>query len=279
MIKMNGSYLKIILAAIIWGSSGVFIKFLNLHPFVITFFRVAVPVLLIGVFTNWKNLRIIRLTSGLLVFASFLNVIRLVFYFIGFLNAPIGNAVIILYTWPIFAVLLSRLYLFEPLPLKNILLLVLAFSGIVLIHIDKQISFDNDEFIGTMAMLLSSVFYAITVVIFKKESPAYSNWSIVFHQNFIGALVFTVIFLFYPEKPPLDLSLVAFLYAILVGVIGFGLFFSALKEIKASNASLVAYIEVISAVIFGIVFFNETLSWNVIGGGILIIGSSMLLKK
>ncbi|MFP4605037.1 MAG: DMT family transporter, partial [Bacteroidales bacterium] len=180
MLKINPSYLKIILAAVIWGSSGVFIKYLNLHPFVITFFRVGIPVLFIGVFTNWKDLRIIRLTSRLLILASFLNVIRLVFYFIGFLNAPIGNAIIILYTWPIFAVLLSRLYLVEPLPLRNLLLLFLAFSGIVLVHLDKEISLSNEEFAGTMSMLVSSLFYAITVVIFKKESPSHSNWSIVF---------------------------------------------------------------------------------------------------
>lgn len=279
MMKINPSYLKVVLAAIIWGSSGVFIKYLNLHPFVITFFRVGVPVLFIGVFTNWKDLRILRFTSRLLIIASFLNVIRLVFYFIGFLNAPIGNAIIILYTWPIFAVLFSRLYLLEPLPLRNLLLLFLAFSGIVLVHLDKEISLSNDEFVGTMSMLVSSLFYAITVVIFKKESPAHSNWSIVFHQNFVGALIFAMVFLFFPEKPDWDMSLIAILYAFLVGVIGFGLFFSALKEVKASNASLMAYIEVVSAVIFGIIFFNEALTWNVIAGGILIIGSSTLLRK
>jgi drug/metabolite transporter (DMT)-like permease len=279
MLKYNAPYLKIILAAIIWGSSGAFIKYLDLHPFVLTFYRVAVPVVLIGMFTRWKDVRSIRVSSRVLIIASFLNVIRLVFYFIGFLNAPIGNAVIILYTWPVFAVLLSRFYLYEPLPLKNIVLLAIAMTGIVFIHLDKQISFDNEVFVGTMAMLLSAFVYAVTVILYKKESPKYSNWSIVFHQNFIGAVVFTVVFLFFPENPGLEKNVMAIIYGFLVGVIGYGLFFSALKEIKASSASFIAYIEVISAVLFGIYLFNETLTWNVITGGALIIGASILLKK
>ena len=279
MVKQNAPYLKIILAALIWGSSGAFIKYVDLHPVVLTFFRVAVPVLLIGLFTNWKDVKTISLGSRILIIASSLNVIRLILYFIGFLNAPIGNAVIILYTWPVFAVLLSRFYLYEPLPVKNILLLIVAMTGIVFIHLDKRISFDNEVFIGTTAMLLSAFVYAVTVVLYKKESPKYSNWSIVFHQNFIGAVVFTVIFLFFPEKPNLEENMIAVLYAFLVGVIGYGLFFSALKEIKASTASVMAYIEVISAVLFGVYLFNETLTWNVVIGGLLIIGTSFLLKK
>ncbi len=279
MVKLNPSYLKILLAAVIWGSSGVFIKYLDLHPFVLSFFRVVVPVILVGVFTRFKDLKTLKIASRVLIIASFLNVIRLVFYFIGFLNAPIGNAVIILYTWPLFAVLLSRVYLFEPLPLKNILLLVFAFAGIIFIHLDKEISFNNEVFVGTMAMLLSSLIYAVTVVMFKREAPRYSNWSIVFHQNFIGAVVFTIVFIVFPEKPELDKSIIAVVYALLVGLVGYGLFFSALKNIKASTASFMAYIEVISAIIFGIYLFNETLTWNVLLGGLMIIGSSILLKK
>jgi drug/metabolite transporter (DMT)-like permease len=234
---------------------------------------------MVGVFTRFKDLKSLKITSRVLIIASFLNVIRLFFYFVGFLNAPIGNAVIILYTWPLFAVLLSRFFLFEPLPLKNILLLVVAFTGIIFIQLDKRISFDNEVFVGTMAMLLSSLVYAVTVILFKKEAPRYSNWSIVFHQNFIGAVVFTLVFIVFPEKPVLEKSVVSVVYALLVGLIGYGLFFSALKKIKASTASFMAYIEVISAVIFGIYLFNETLTWNVITGGVMIIGSSILLKK
>ena len=279
MVKFNTSYLKILLAAIIWGSSGAFIKYIDLHPYLITFFRTAVPVVLIGSFSNWKDLRTIFTASRLMFFASLLNAVRLIFYFIGFTYAPIGNAVIILYTWPVFALVLSRIYLKEPLPPKNIVLLIISMIGIGFIYIDKEIAFDNEVFLGMLAMLFSSFIYALTVIIFKKESPNFSNWSIVFHQNFVGAVLFTIIFITFPEKPDTTQSLVSVVYAVLIGIAGYGLFFSALRKIKASSASFIAYIEVVSGIMFGVFLFNETLTWNVILGGLLIIGSSILLKK
>ena len=43
-------YLEVILAAVIWGSSGVFVKLINLNPFVISFFRTAIPMLVLSVY-------------------------------------------------------------------------------------------------------------------------------------------------------------------------------------------------------------------------------------
>ncbi|MCK5062697.1 MAG: EamA family transporter, partial [Candidatus Aenigmarchaeota archaeon] len=64
-----------------------------------------------------------------------------------------------------------------------------------------------------------------------------------------------------------------------IGIVGFILFFSALKKINASTASHLTYVEVISAAIFGIVLFGELLTWNVLLGGILIIASTYFLKR
>ena len=46
----NYPYLEVIIAAIIWGSTGVFVKFLALPPTTITFFRLAIPTLCLFIF-------------------------------------------------------------------------------------------------------------------------------------------------------------------------------------------------------------------------------------
>jgi len=271
--------LKIVLAAIIWGSSGAFIKYLDLSPGLISFFRVALPVIFFGIWFLFKREKVFGNGIKILLIASLINAVRLFFYFIGFLNAPIGNAVIILYTYPVLAVLFSRFFLKEPLPYFNMFLLVVAMVGVVLVFSDKPIHFGNQVFLGMTAMLFSAALNAAMVVIFKHQSTKFSSPQIVFFQNFVGAICFLPFLFTGLDQLTLHKFSVASIYAVLVGVIGFWLFFHALKKIFASTASFLSYIEVVSGILFGVFLFNEVLTWNEIMGGTMIIGASVLLRK
>ncbi|MBS3807276.1 MAG: EamA family transporter [Bacteroidales bacterium] len=277
--KVDTNYLKIVIAAIIWGSSGAFVKYLGLPAPLISFFRLGLPTLFLGIYFLARRQPVFRNNMRLLLIASVINAVRLLFYFIGFLNAPIGNAIMILYTWPVFAVIFSHIFLKEPLPGLNKLLLVVALAGIVLIYSDKPVGLDNDVFWGMSAMLLSALLYSSTVIIFKKESLKYDHLQIVFFQNLVGAVLFLPFFVLGFDALTLHKASVASLYAFAVGIVGFGLFFFSLRRIPASNASFLAYIEVPSAVLFGVFLFHETLTWNEIVGGVMIIGASVMLKK
>ena len=277
--RFNPEYFKIVVAAIIWGSSGAFVKYLDLPSQVLSFIRLSVPTLVLGIYFIIRKEPLFRNNVRLLLIASVINAIRLFFFFIGFLNAPIGNAVIMLYSWPVFAAIFSNLFLKEPLPRLNKILLAVAMLGIVLIYSGKRIDLNNQVFLGMSAMLLSAALYSTTVIIFKKESVRYTKLQIVFFQNLVGAFLFLPFFLLDLDALTLHKSWVASGYAFLIGIVGFGLFFSSLQKVKASTASFLAYIEVISAILFGVLLFSETLTWNVIVGGFLIIGSSVILKK
>jgi len=277
--KINPEYFKIVVAAIIWGSSGAFVKYLNLPSPVLSFYRLGIPTLVLGIYFVIRKEPLFRNNVRLLLIASVINAVRLFFFFIGFLNAPIGNAVIMLYSWPVFAAIFSNLFLKESLPRLNKILLAVAMLGIVLIYSGKRIDLNNQVFLGMSAMLLSAALYSTTVIIFKKESVRYTKLQIVFFQNLVGAFLFLPFFLLDLDALTLHKSWVASGYAFLIGIVGFGLFFSSLRKVKASTASFLAYIEVISAILFGVFLFSETLTWNVIVGGMLIIGSSIILKK
>lgn len=271
-------YLEVIIAAIIWGSTGVFVKYLNLPPTTLTFFRMAVPAVFLSMFFSIKKIKF-NLNNKLMLFASSLNAFRMFFYFLGFTLTSIGNAVIMLYTWPIFATIFSLLFLKEKVKLRNLVLLAMAFVGIIIIYSNKELSFVNKDFIGMSAMLISAAIYAITIVIFKKESNKYSKFETIFYQNLVGAFIFLPFLFINQPFPTVTQSSVAITYAILIGLIAFSLFFSALKKIKASTASFLSYVEVISAMLFGIFLFNEVITLNLIIGGFLIITSTLLLKK
>src|SRR3989344_4813190 len=272
-------YLEAIVAAVIWGSSGIFIKYIDLPPTTVTFFRLAVPTLILFIFLTVKKIKLFHGNNKLILLASTLNAGRIFLYSVGFTFASIGNAVIILYTWPIFVTVFSMLFLKEQVKKRTFLLLFIALIGTIFIYLNKEFSFSDNNFIGITAMFISAAIYALTVIIFKKESEKYSKYETIFYQNLIGSIILIPFIFINKPLPSLPQTSLGILYGILIGIIGFLFFFSALKKIKASTVSFLSYIEVPSAIILSIIFFQESLTWNMVVGGLLIFLATILIKK
>jgi len=272
-------YLQVLLAILILGSTGVFIKVLEFPPATLSFFRTAVPASLLFLYFRIKKVNLFRYPSGLMLVGSGLNAIRIFLFIFGFTYTSISNAVLILNAWPVFANLFSIIFLGEKVPRRNLLLLLLPLSGILLLFVDQPVSLQNQDFIGMSAMVLSAVIYSLTIIIFKRESTKYSGYETTFFQNLIGGFIFLP-FLWHQEAQySVEQVSLGIVYAFLIGLVAFSLYFSALRQIKASTISFMSYLEVVVATSFGVFLFDETLSWNVIAGGSLIIISTIMLKK
>jgi drug/metabolite transporter (DMT)-like permease len=272
-------YTEVLLAILIMGSSGAFIKWLALPPLLLSFFRLAVPAVLLFGYFSLRRVNLFRYPVRLMLIGSVLNAARIFLFINSYSYTSIANAVIILYTWPVFATLLSMVFLKEPVPRRNLFLLLLPILGILLMFINQPFSTENDDFIGMSSMLLSAMIYSSTIIIFKKESHKYSGFETVFFQNLAGGFIFLPFFLDGGMEIGWTRAASVFAFAVMVGVVAFGLFFSALKKIRASTISFLTYLEVLVATSFGVILFDEILSWNIIAGGSLIIISTLLLKK
>lgn len=273
-------HLEVIIAATIWGTHGVFVKSLDLPTTTISFFRVAIPTLVLLGYFKAKKINFIDVDNkSLMLFASFVFAIKTLLTVLGFQLAPISTVILVGYTWPIFATLFSKIILKERLATQNIYLLLIAFIGIIFIFFKQTISFENLEFLGLLFILIAAILHAIVIVIFKKESDNNSKYTTIFYQNFIGFLIFLPFLFINKPLPGLIQAGIGISYGAVIGLLGFLFFFSALKKINASTASHLAYFEVIIAVLFGILLFHETLAWNTIFGGLLVLISIYFLKK
>ncbi|MBW2367945.1 MAG: EamA family transporter [Deltaproteobacteria bacterium] len=276
-MKFN-PYIEIILATVLWGTGGVFVKFLSLHPVTLSAFRLAFPALclalLITVRKGWG-----KQDKRMLLLASVLHGARMPFYFMGYMYTTLSNAIIILYSWPIFATLFSALILKETIAKRNLIFLGVAFAGIIIVFSNQELSFTNRDFIGMSSMLLVAIVYAVTVIIFKSESGKFSHYEAVFYQNLVGAVVFLPLMFIMVPLPSIKQTVIALIYASLTGIFAFSLFFSALRRIKASTASIFTYNEVLTTCVFGIIIFKEKLTLPILVGGSMILLSTLLLKR
>lgn len=278
-MKLN-PYLAVILGATFGATSGVFIKLLQLPPTTMTFFRVFVPTVIVLFYILFvKKTKIVRGNWKLMLGASTLNAIRMLLYFVAYLYTTLGNAVIMLQTWPIFAAIFGIFFLNEKARTRTFCLIGLAFVGVIIMSLNKEISFANKEFFGMIVMMISGMIYAITAIIFKKELTNYSKTETIFYQNVVGAALFLPFIFINTPTPTIGQGSVATVYGFLVGVIAFSLFFYGMKKLPMSHYSLFSYWEVIATVIFGMIFFGEVLTFNFIVGGLLILIAGILIRK
>lgn len=276
-MKLN-PYLSVLAGATIAATSGIFIKLLQLPAVSLAFFRLIVPVVVLAAYFIYQGKKTTTSSYKIMLVVSVLNAIRMFLYIIAFLYTPIANAVIILYSWPIFASIYSIFLLKEQANTKVIILLTMAFAGLIVMNMDKDFDLSSQSFWGMSAMLLSAAIYALTSVILKQQLEKHSGLETIFYQNLVGALIFLFLFLNNP-LPSLAQTTIGITYGFLVGIVAFMLFFHALKQIKVSHYSLMSYWEVVAAVFFGVLLFDETFSINILIGGIMIILAGFLLKS
>lgn len=273
----KNAFLLVVFAALISGISGILVKYMSIPPTSMAAIRSTIPVLFAGTLIALNRENPFRSGYKSLLGASVINVARIYLFFAAYIYTTVGNAVIVLYTWPVFATILSVLFLKEKVSRNHVLLLILAFIGIIVVYSDKTFSFQNDDFLGISAALACAFFYACTIIIFKSKNKDFSPTETIFFQNIMAVVVFVPIFLWTrPFPAALDWTL-ASTHGLLIGVIMFFSFFYGLKHIAASKASMITYLEIISALLLGYLFLGETLTTTMwIGGGIIIFSTAMI---
>lgn len=214
-----------------------------------------------------------------MVLASFLNGLRLVLYFAGYAFGDISTSVILLYTWPVFATFWSCLFLGETLSLRRLALFATTFSGVALILMNKTLTLSDQRLESAGFILASALIYSMTVVIFKKNAERYSPFETLWFQNCLGTFAFFPFLLLNRPVPLIWQAGLGCGYGLVVGILGFGLFFYGLRRVEASRASFLTYVEVVSGICFGMVFYDERLTWNILAGGSLVLLSALALSR
>lgn len=63
------------------------------------------------------------------------------------------------------------------------------------------------------------------------------------------------------------------MYGFLIGVVGFALYFSALKQVDVTVVSILTYLEMVSGIIFAWLILSEPLTIPLVVGAVFIVTS------
>lgn len=286
--RTSGGSLLIILAGIFWGSMGIFVRGLGKYSFSsiqIVCLRLSVAALAFVVLrltfergAPWIALRDVPLFLGLgwgsILFFT-------VCYFTAMRIMSLSAAAILLYTSPIWVMLMSCLFFKERLSARKLLALALAFGGCVLVS--GLGAGGGVSALGLLVGLGSGVGYGLYSILgsvaLKKYSPltvttctfvlaAAGAWCICAPGEMIGLLAAA-------ETKGALWGLIV-LAGLITAVIPFSAYTAGLKTVEPSRAAILATVEPMVATLFGAAVFAEPVTLSS-GLGIALILTSIVL--
>lgn len=267
----------ILLAGILWGSMGLFVRPLNakgLSSWDIVFIRAFLTMVFMAVFILVKDRNYFKIKLKDIWCFIGTGLLSIVFfnlcYFKEITIAPLSIAAILLYTAPAFVMVISAFCFKERLTKRKIAALFLSFLGLMFV----TGVFSSGErltlktlFIGLGAGLGYALYSIFSRYALEK---GYSSFTISFY-TFLLATVSTVFFIKPGEVSGVTFSsgsmivlLIAF--ALVSTIIPYLTYTVGLKGVENGQASIIASIEPVVATLIGIIWFHEKMSvWVLIG--------------
>jgi len=278
----------IILAAVGWGMIGLFTRTLGDFGFTsleLSALRAILAALLLFL---WIALRDraqlkIRVRDLWMFFGTGVCSI-LVFnicYFTAITLTTLSVAAILLYTAPVFVMLLSAIFFHEKITAKKLLALGLALGGCVLV----TGILSGAQTVSTAGILWgvgSGIGYALYSIFGRAALARYSPLTVTTYTFLVAgvcALPFSSmphVVLLCIEKPLAAVWLV--LFALIATVLPYVLYTEGLRRTEPGRASVMASLEPVVASIIGIAVFHEPLRWDGLLGMLLVLAAVVLLN-
>ncbi|WP_027407232.1 DMT family transporter [Anaerovibrio sp. RM50] len=278
------SYLMVITAMLIWGSSGVFRRYIPVPSDFLAFLRgVLGSLFMLCLILYYKKKGMNRIpakTVGMLLLAGAMYGFNWIFFFeaINYTTVPI--ATLCYYMQPALVILLSPLFLQEKLTRGKIVVLCLTTTGMVLVSgITETESVDVNQLKGVIFGLSAGLLYALNAIINKRISKINT-----YHKTFIqltGAVITLIPYLFIVDGwRPIPTDGLTIISVLILGIvhtgIAFALYFASMKTLSAPSVALCGYIDPISALFLSALVLDETLTVTGVLGAVLIIGTAVV---
>lgn len=282
------SFLYIILAGILWGTSGLFVHMLapaGLSSIQITSIRGTVAAICMVVYVLFYDRKLFRVTakelllyacSGVSIFLTSSS------YFYSLQASSVATAVVLMYTAPVFVMIYSVSFMGEKITRNKLISLLLMMLGSCLVSgIIGGFKYSTLGIIfGFVAGLAYSAYNVFTKVQMRNKC------------NPISASMYSFIFMSLSSlimANPMEIAEItvarpdSIIFMIGCGictcVLPYFLYTVALKYLPVGTASALGIIEPMAATVFSVLILGESLSIYTLCGVILILTAVYILSK
>lgn len=274
MNSEKSGYIQLILFSFFGGVLGIFVKLINnMDVYSIVFFRALIASIFIFIVillrNRLKELSIVYPFRTLLV--GVFQALSVTFYFLAIVNTSISNAIFLVYTAPIFSVIMARLFLKEEIERETIIGIAITLTGIAFILDPSTFSFASNQSLGNMLGLASGFFYSAMALTAKPIMRKKSAYYTAFWQY----IAITIMFAFALKPDTAKIVVENWWQLIVIGVfctgIAFILFMDGVKKVKAQKIFVITALEPLVGTVFALIILKEIPSLMAIMGAVLIL--------
>ena len=288
--RKNGTlgYLYVASAAVLFAISGTAAKFLfhsGVTPFQLIQLRTTLAFTCLLIWLWVRHPAFLKISIRDLPYFLALGVLGIgaaqFLYLLAISKINVAAAILLHYTGPVFVALYVVFGQRQKIGRLSILSIVGTLVGCFLVVGAYNLQLLALNRIGIISGMLAAVAFAIYSVLSEYGLRKYSLWTVLLYGMLFAALMWNVL------HPPLEAILhgyspVQWGWILFIGIFGtvfpFGLYFEGIKRIRPTNASITATLEPISAAVIANTFLGEVMLPLQITGGLIVIGSIILLQ-
>ena len=282
-MEKTSSKIYYIISLVIFGTIGVFVKFIPLSSGEIALYRAVLASLMLLIFLIATKQKIIfkNIKSQLpLLFISgaFIG-FNWIFLFEAYNYTTVSVATISYYFAPVLVTLVSPIIFKEKMTAKNIICFIFSTIGLVLITGIGDLSSGKSHLIGVAFGLGAALLYA-SIIIINKLIKNVQGVTRTFIQ-FVSAIVVLLPYVALTSGFNIStLNANGLIVLLIVGLVHTGvtycMFFSSLKDLKGQQVAILSYIDPLVAVLLSVVALGEKLTLTQALGGLLVLGFALI---
>lgn len=280
----HNAYLQFIASMLIFGTIGIFRKYIPLSSGMLAFTRGLLGCVFLLVFLRIKNSRKIELPDRrnliLLAITGALIGLNWIFLFESYRYTSVTIATMCYYMQPTIVILLSPLVFKEKLTIKRLCCATVAIIG--MFFVSGMMDGDGigaTDTMGILCGLAAAALYASVIILNKKihVDDAYQKTMV---QLGAAALVLVPYLLAAEDFGAISLHLQSVIMVLIVGIVHTGiayvLYFGSMRDLKAQSIAVLSYIDPVFALFLSALVLQEKLSIFGIIGAVLVIGSALV---
>lgn len=207
------------------------------------------------------------------------------FLFIAYDFLSPGIASTIFFIYPIMVALILGIFFKEKITLASTISLVIVVVGVGILSFKPKSNDDKDDFginsiyIGLFISLLGALMYALYMIIVNKTKIKASGVKVSFYSMVFASLFFLVKTLVLGNSvaiPSLKIGTHLTLFALITTALSVVSLVYAIKFIGSTPTAIMGAVEPVVAVMISVGLFDETLTFSLIAGVIIIISGVLI---
>ena len=287
MNEMFAAKLKLVATMLLFGTIGIFVRYINMPSSFIALARgfVGALFLLLVVLLRGGKLdkEAIFKNKWKLIFSGACIGINWVLLFESYRYTTVATATLCYYLQPVFVIIASHFILSEKLTLKKFVCVIIALCGMIPVSGVLESGLPSmSEITGILLAIGAAALYAANIVTNKTMSdmPSYDMTIICMTTAALVLFPYTLSTVSFSEITfqPLPLLLLLTVCVVHSGV-AYAMYYSALKLLPAQNVAIYGYIDPIFAIFLSAIFLKEPFTISTFIGAVMILGATFVSNR